>query len=208
MASILDLLNTNTGESLIKKASEQTSENQETVNTVLGLALPLLLSAMKSNLNSDEGAESLYKALNSDKHDGSLIENSNSMDPEYLQNEGDRIVNHILGSEKKEQISSSLSSALNINKDSLSTILKMTAPVLLSILGSQKRKDNIPKEGLEGLLGTVLGSNSRHDNSFLETLLDNDGDGRIIDDISGMILGGNNSGKSDDSILGGFTGGK
>lgn len=84
----------------------------------------------------------------------------------------------------------------------------MAAPILLGILGSQKRKDNVGADGLEDLLGNILGSNAKHDRSFLETILDRDGDGNIIDDIGGMILGGNRSGRSGGSILGGFTGGK
>ena len=208
MASILDLLNTQTGEALIQTASSKTSESKESVNSALAMAFPLLLSAMKRNINSEDGAQNLYKALRSDRHDGSLLENSNNLDPDYLNNEGEKIVNHILGAQKKEQIASSLSPALNMNKDNLASIIQMAAPILLSLLGSQQKKDNIGQQGLGDLLGTVMGSNSKHDASFLETLLDRDGDGSIIDDIGGMILGGNKSGKSGGSILGGFTGGK
>ncbi|MCP9200302.1 DUF937 domain-containing protein [Gramella sp. GC03-9] len=207
MASILDLLNTQTGEALIKTASDKTTESKETVSAALGMALPLLLSAMKRNLDSEEGAASLHSALKNEKHNGSLLEQSNSLDPDYLQNEGEKIVNHILGAQKKDQLSSALSPALNIKKDDLSAIIQMAAPILLSILGNQQRKDGVGPDGLKDLLGTVLGSNTSHDTSLLESLLDKDGDGSVIDDIGGMILGGKKD-KSGGSILGGFTGGK
>ena len=84
----------------------------------------------------------------------------------------------------------------------------MAAPVLLSILGSQKRKDNVNETNLSDLIGSVLGNNSSHNSSFLETILDRDKDGNIIDDISGMILGVNKNDRQKGSILGGFTGGK
>lgn len=207
MASILDILNTPAGEALINGASKKTSEEKGKVTSALGMALPLLLGAMKNNARSKEGAANLNAALNSDKHDGSLLEQLQDLDPDYLHTEGDKIVNHILG-EKQDNISSNLGSALNMDKDKLSAIIKMAAPLLLSILGSQKRKDSVSEDGLTDLLGSVLGSNSKHDTSFLETILDRDGDGSIIDDIGGMILGGGKPDKSDGSILGGFTGGK
>ena len=207
MASILDLLNTTAGETLINEASKKTSENKESVTSALGMALPVLLGAMRSNSQSNEGAANLYKALSNDKHNGSLLEDPNDFDPDYLHEEGGKIVNHIFG-DNEDRISSTLGSSLNMNKDSLSTILKMAAPVLLSLLGSQQRKDKVGQDGLGDLLGSVLGGNSKHDTSFLETLLDRDGDGSVIDDIGSMILGGGKSGKSGDSILGGFTGGK
>ncbi|GAA4322748.1 DUF937 domain-containing protein [Pontixanthobacter gangjinensis] len=207
MASILDILNTPTGKSLISAASKKTSEKEEDVTAALGMALPVLLGALKNNARSADGASSILEALTSDKHDGSLFERSKNLDPNYLQTEGSKIVKHILG-EREENVSTGLSSALNMNQENLSTILKMAAPLLLSILGSQKKKDNVGRDGLGELLGSVLGSNSKHDNSFLETLLDRDGDGSVIDDIGAMILGGGKPGKSDGSILGGFTGGK
>ncbi|MUP45821.1 DUF937 domain-containing protein [Gramella sp. BOM4] len=207
MASILDLLNTNTGEALIESVSGKTSEKKDAVKSALAMAFPLLLSAMKRNLESKEGAASLQAALENEKHNGSLLENSSNLDPDYLQNEGEKIVNHILGAQKRDQLSSSLSPALNMKQENLARIIQMAAPVLLSILGSQQRKDRVQQEGLGDLLGTVMGANSKHDTSLLESLLDRDGDGSVIDDIGGMILGGN-KGKSGGSILGGFTGGK
>ena len=207
MASILDILNTKTGEALINTASSLTSESKEDVISALGMALPVLLGAMKSNSRSTEGAAKLNDALSHDKHDGALLNQLKDVDPDYLQDEGGKIVNHIFG-EKENDISSSLGSIINIKPENLSAIIKMAAPILLGLLGSQKRKDNVSANGLEDLLGNVLGSNSKHDSSFLETILDRDGDGNIIDDIGGMILGGNNSGKTGGSILGGFTGGK
>ncbi len=207
MASILDILNTPAGEALIKSASNKTSEEENKVTTALGMALPLLLGAMKNNARSQEGAAGLNSALNNNQHDGTLLKNTDDLDMDYLHSEGDKILTHILG-DRQDEITSNLGSVLNMNKENLNAIFKMAAPILLSILGSQKRKDNVGEDGLSDLLGSVLGSNSKHDNSFLKTLLDRDGDGNVIDDISGMILGGGKSDKSDGSILGGFTGGK
>jgi len=206
MASILDLLNTQMGEELVKKASSKTSEDKGKVTSALGMALPLILGAMKRNTKDPEGAENLNKALQSEKHNGDVLNNLDEKDAEELTGEGSKILNHVLGS-RQSGISKTIAGALNMDETSVNKILEMAAPVIMGLLGQQKRKDNVGASGLSGLLGSVMGSNSSHDQSLVETLLDADGDGSVIDDVAGMVLGGK-KGKNGGSLLGGMLGGK
>lgn len=206
MASILDLLNTQMGEELVKKASSKTSEDKGKVTSALGMALPLILGAMKRNTKDPEGAENLNKALQSEKHNGDVLNNLDEKDAEELTGEGSKILNHVLGS-RQSGISKTIAGALNMDETSVNKILEMAAPVIMGLLGQQKRKDNVGASGLSGLLGSVMGSNSSHDQSIVETLLDADGDGSVIDDVAGMVLGGK-KGKKGGSLLGGMLGGK
>ena len=206
MASILDLLNTQTGEQLVNKASSKTSEEKGKVTSALGMALPLILGAMERNTKDPQGAESLDKALQSEKHNGDVLNNLENKDPEELTGEGRKILNHVLGP-KQSGVSKTLAGALNMDETSVNKILEMAAPVVMGLLGQQKRKDNVGASGLEGLLGSVMGSNASHDQSLIETLLDADGDGSVIDDVAGMIFGGK-KGKKGGSMLGGMLGGK
>ena len=82
----------------------------------------------------------------------------------------------------------------------------MAVPIIMGILGSQKRKDNVSQNGLGDLLGSVLGSQSTNDQSLIETLLDADGDGSVIDDVAGMVLGGNKKKGGLGGMLGGLFG--
>ena len=206
MASILDLLNTQMGEELVKEASSKTSEDKGKVTSALGMALPLILGAMKRNTKDPEGAENLNKALQSEKHNGDVLNNLEEKDAEELTGEGSKILNHVLGS-RQSGISKTIAGALNMDETSVNKILEMAAPVIMGLLGQQKRKDNVGASGLSGLLGSVMGSNSSHDRSLVETLLDADGDGSVIDDVAGMVLGGK-KGKKGGSLLGGMLGGK
>ncbi|MBZ9728969.1 DUF937 domain-containing protein [Salegentibacter sp. JZCK2] len=206
MASILDLLNTQTGEELVNKASSKTSEEKGKVTSTLGMALPLILGAMKRNAKDPQGAESLDKALQSEKHNGDVLNNLENKNPEELTGEGSKILNHVLG-DKQSGISKTIAGALNMDVASVNKILEMAAPVVMGVLGQQKRKDNVDASGLAGLLGSVLGSNALHDQSLVETLLDSDGDGSVIDDVAGMVFGGK-KGKKGGSLLGGMLGGK
>lgn len=202
MASILDLLNTQTGEQLINKASTKTSADKDKVSSVLGMALPLILGAMKKNTKEPQGAENLNKALQSDKHDGELLNNLDNKDAEELSGEGNKILNHVLGS-KQGGIIKTIATALNLDESSVGKILQMAAPVVMGLLGKQKRKDNVGTSGLSNLLSSVMGSNASHDQSLIESMLDPNGDGNVIDDVGGMLMG-----KKGGSLLGGMLGGK
>lgn len=207
MASILDLLKTEIGEKVIAKASEKTNESKDKVSSVLGMAMPLLLGALKNNSKDEEGAKKIAGALDSEKHNGELLKNIDQADPEEMTSEGNKILDHILGG-KQSGIIKTISSTLNVSESSVNSILKMAAPVIMSLLGSQKRKDKVGASGITGLISSVLGSSSSHDSSLIDSLLEHGGDGKIIGDIAGKFLGGGKKGKEGGSILGGYTGGK
>jgi hypothetical protein len=207
MASILDLLNTDKGEEIISKASERTSESEEKVTQVIGMALPLLLGAMKRNISSPEGKKDLNRVLNSEKHGANYLENLGDMDPEEMTEDGGQILDHILGG-TQNNIITTIATTLGLKNSTVAEITKMLAPMLLSILATQKKKANVDASGLEELISSVMGATGKFDNSLIETLLDNKGDINVINDVKGMILGGGKSGKKDGGILGGMLGGK
>lgn len=97
MASILDLLNTQTGDEFIEKASRNTNENKDKVTLVMAMALPLNPGAMKRKPRDSEGGRSLDQALQSKKHDGSLLNKLGKVNESDLQNEGSVILNHVPG---------------------------------------------------------------------------------------------------------------
>lgn len=207
MASILDLLRTQKGEEFIEKASAATSESKENITSVLGMALPLLLGSMKNNVKVDEGEKSLNNALNSEKHGEEFLSNLNSKNSSEITSEGSKILDHILGG-NQQNIIDVISTTLGIKNSSVAGILKMAAPLLMSILASQKKKTNTDSSGLQDLLNSLMGSSGKFDNSLIETFLEGKGDANILNDVKGMVLGGGKSDKKDGSILGGMLGGK
>lgn len=209
MASILDLLNTDIGKQLISSASEKTNTSPDRTASVLSSAMPLILGAMKRNAATPDGAASLNNALENNKHDGSLLDNlggllsGGSLDD--LMSDGGGILGHVLGG-KQERVEQTISKTSGVDAGSVGQIIKMAAPIIMGILGSQKRKDNVSQNGLGDLLGSVLGSQSTNDQSLIETLLDADGDGSVIDDVAGMVLGGNKKKGGLGGMLGGLFG--
>lgn len=212
MASILDLLSSDMGKQLINGASAQTGQPAGKTANVLSMALPVILGAMQRNAATPQGAQSLNNALEDSRHDGSMLDQLGSLlgngnADSGLINDGAGILNHVLG-DKQQRVTQNISNTSGVDAGSVAQIIKMAAPILMGILGSQKRKDNVGENGIGGLLGSVLGKNTDHDQSLLETILDSDGDGSIIDDVSGMVLGGSKKKGGLGGLLGGLFGKK
>ncbi len=210
MASILDLLSSDLGKQLINGASAQTGQPADKTANVLSMALPVILGAMQRNASTPQGAKSLNNALDDSRHDGSILDQlggllgGGNVDSSLL-NDGAGILGHVLGG-NQQKVEQNISKTSGMDVGSVAQIIKMAAPILMGVLGNQKRKDNVGESGIGDLLGSVLGKNTNHDRSLIETLLDADGDGSVIDDVAGMVLGGNKKKGGLGGLLGGLFG--
>lgn len=189
MASILDFLDSETGKKFIQDSSKEVNESPEKVKSALGMALPMLMGALNKNSQSEEGKEELNKALNSEKHNGSVLDNLKTGNLSSLFSEGSGVLGHIFGG-KQQKIADAVSSAVGMNSSQVLKLLQMSAPVVMGILGNQKRKDQIGKGGISGLIGSVMGSNSSHDESLLETIMNADSEGSVAKNVAGKLFGG------------------
>mgnify|MGYP000123757337 CR=1 FL=1 len=209
MAGILDLLNSDLGKTIISGVAGSTGQDTNKTNNVLTMALPVLMKAMQRNSATPQGAEGLMGALN--KHDGGILDNlgdlfNGGVNADVLQ-DGSNILGHVLGS-KQQGVEQVLSQKSGMNAGDVANILKTAAPLLMGLLGKQSRQNNVNNSSdIGGLLGGLLGGNSADkEQSFLEQILDADGDGSIVDDVAGMVLGGASQQKSGGGLLGGLLG--
>ncbi|RSK38717.1 DUF937 domain-containing protein [Mangrovimonas spongiae] len=211
MSGILDLLNSDVGKTIISGVSGSTGTDQSKTNSVLTMALPVLMKAMERNASTDEGAQNLMGAINSSKHDGSILNNlgglfGGGVDDE-VKNDGDKILGHILGS-KKEGVEQVIGQKAGLDTSSVANILKVAAPILMGVLGKQARQNNVSSQNdLGGMLSGLLGGNdTKNEQSFLESILDADGDGSVVDDVAGMVLGASKKKSGLGGLLGGLFG--
>lgn len=212
MAGILDLLNSELGQSIINGVSDSTGQDKDKTSSVLTMALPVLMKAMQRNASTPQGAEGLLGAIQG-KHNGGILDNlsglfSGGVDDE-VKNDGEKILNHVLGS-KKQGVESIIGQKSGLDAGSVDQILKVATPILMGFLGKQAQQNNVSSTNdLSGLLGGLLGGNdSSSEQSFLEKILDADGDGSIIDDVAGMVLGNSKKKGGLGGLLGGLFGGK
>lgn len=210
MAGILDLLNSDIGKTIISGVSGSTGTDQNKTSSVLTMALPVLMKAMERNASTPEGAQGLMGALNG-KHDGSILDNLSGLFgggvDANVTNDGDKILNHVLGS-KKQGVEQVIGQKSGLDTGSVANILKIAAPILMGVLGKQASQNNVSSQSdMSNLIGGLLGGNeTQNEQSFLEKILDADGDGSVIDDVAGMVLGGSKNQGGLSGLLGGLFG--
>ena len=177
--------------------AEQVGGNEGQVKNGVMAALPAMLTALSKNTGTEKGAQELNNALET-KHDGSILNNLSG----YLSNpdlkDGAGILNHLFGSQTSNVANAvSQSSGLDINGSM--KMLQMLAPILMGMLGQQKKQNNLDAEGI-GNLTSMLASNFGSEagaSGIMEAvtnLLDANKDGNVMDDIMGMVgkfFGGN-----------------
>jgi len=179
-------------------------------SSVLTMALPVLMKAMQRNASTPQGAEGLMGAIQG-KHDGSILDNLGGLfgggGDEEVKNDGSKILGHVLGS-RQHGVEKVISEKSGLDAGSVANILKVAAPILMGMIGKQAQQQNVSSSnGIGDLLGGLLGGNSAaKEQSFLESILDADGDGSIVDDVAGMVLGGAKKKGGLGGLLGGLFG--
>ncbi|MFP2994648.1 DUF937 domain-containing protein [Spongiivirga sp. MCCC 1A20706] len=209
MSGILDLLNSDMGRQMISGVSNQTGTSASDTSNVLSMALPVLMGAMKKNVQTEQGAAGLMNAL-SGKHNGSILDNLGGLFDggvdDSVMNDGAGILGHVLGG-NQANVQNALSSQSGVDAGSIGQILQVAAPLLMGFLGKQKQQSNVnDASGMNALLGGMLGGQPKQNQSLIASLIDADGDGSVLDDVAGMVLGGSKKKGGLGGLLGGLFG--
>lgn len=209
MSGILDLLNSPMGKEMISGVAGQTGQSESKTADVLSMAMPLLMGAMKKNVSTSQGASGLMNALSS-KHDGGILDNLGGLFgggvDQSVMDDGAGILGHLLGN-KQPQVENALSQKSGMDAGSIAQILKIAAPIVMGFLGRQKAQNNVNDgNGMNALLGSMLGGQPKQNQSLIESLIDADGDGSVLDDVAGMVLGSNKKRGGLGGLLGGLFG--
>ena len=170
--------------------AEQVGGNEGQVKNGVMAALPAMLTALSKNTGTEKGAQELNNALET-KHDGSILNNLSG----YLSNpdlkDGAGILNHLFGSQTSN-VANAVSQSSGLDSNGSMKMLQMLTPVLMGMLGQQKKQNNLDAEGI-GNLTSMLASNFGSEagaSGIMEAvtnLLDANKDGNVMDDIMGMV---------------------
>ena len=183
--SIINLLQ---GQDLQELASK-VGGNEEEVKSGLGIALPAMLEALNKNTNTPEGAESLNKAL--ENHDGSILNNVMGFLDNPQSEDGLGILGHLFGN-STSNVAQAVSKSSGLDQNNSMQLLMTVAPLVLGMLGKQKKQNNLDANGLNGLT-SMLSSNLSQSNpdvmSLITGLLDSNKDGNFLDEALGMLGG-------------------
>ena len=195
MPNLTDLLQGQLSDDMIDQLSKQLGGvNREQTALAANGVLSTLVNQIARNASTPEGASSLANALDRD-HDGSVLDDLMGMigggatrqeQPKALNGEG--IINHVLGN-RQGNVIDMISKMSGLDKGNTGNLMTMLAPVVMGMLGKQKRQQGLDTGGLTSLLTGELQQHRQSKNpamNMITQFLDKDGDGDITNEVASM----------------------
>ena len=190
---LMDLLQGQMSEGLVDVLAQQIggADKAQTKTAADGI-LSTIMSGLAKNATSSEGVSGLASALDRD-HDGSILDDVMGMvagqkqvsNPKMLDGAG--ILKHILGGKQSGAIDM-ISQMSGLDSGKTGNLMSILAPLVMGALGRQKRTQNLDNSGLSDYLQRSVKSAGaqRQEMGLIGKLLDQDGDGSVMDDIAGL----------------------
>ena len=197
----------------LQQMAQQLGSDQAQTQSAVEMALPLLLGALGRNAQDEQGAQSLFGALQRDHMDaapqqalglggmdlggllGSVLGAGAPSGAAMGGGAGAAILGHIFGG-GRERAESGLGQASGLGANA-GQLMQMLAPIVMSFLAQRVSSGGMDAGGLGQMLGQERASALRQGapgGDLLSSLLDQDGDGQLglgdLLKLGGSLLGG------------------
>lgn len=186
MAGIIDEFMKSMGPEVSQQMSKSLGINKNTAMQIIPQVAPLILGGLQKQ-KANDGEERVDHILNK-YGSASVLDNIAGLFSQKAQDSNaDPKLGGLLG-DSGVQASNLMQSQFNLDSNTAMKIIPMLAPVLLGFLS--KKRDS-------GGLGA----------SGIASLIDQDGDGNILDDVAGMFMQNAGNAGAKGGALGGLLGG-
>ena len=197
MANLMDLLlggsnagsGSGTGDLISMITKQVVGSNDGKTQLAAQGILTTLMSGMAKNAATPEGASSLLSALDRD-HDGSVLDDVMGLVTGANQSKatnGSGIIKHVLGNQS-DNVFGNIAKASGLDISNVAGMATKLAPLLMGVLGKQRRNNALDANNIGDFLKN---SAQEHQQKvpgvdIFSRLLDQDGDGQIMDDIANI----------------------
>ena len=184
MSSMLDSVMARIGDRDISELSRAVGADEGSTREALGAALPMILAGLAKNSAQPAGAAALDSALERD-HDGGLLDNLSGFLGRGDAGPGEAILGHVFGN-RRGAVETGVSRSSGIDPAQAARLMAMAAPIVMAVLGKQRRQKQLDAGGLGDLLQQQHREVQQRAPQLggLARLLDADGDGSVADDIA------------------------
>jgi hypothetical protein len=186
--ALLEILQQRLGGDTVNQISSRIGADPGTTGNAIDAALPLLISAMARNASDSRREQSLATAVSKD-HDGSILDDVPAYVSRASEKPGAGILRHVLGG-KQEAVQTGLARVTGLEPGKAGTLLTLLAPLVMGALGRTKKENDLDSRGLSTLLTSEqehLKQSAPGVMGALSRFLDQDSDGSVMDDVSGML---------------------
>ena len=153
--NLLEMLQGSLGPTLAREASRYLGESETATRSAVGAALPALLAGLAQQGSTSSGAAELFRTLTGSRIDTGFMNNLGGMlaggDKSVL-SLGGTLLSSLFG-DRTGAMTSAISSISGMKSSSVSTLLALAAPAVLSFLKSYLLQNKLDVGGLASLLG-------------------------------------------------------
>lgn len=158
------------------------------------LANTLLVSGLSKNVQTEQGAQSFFNALNIDHAETSdnLLGNLLQFIPGAASNNSNaRILDHVFGKHLDPALNA-FANATGMDKDRAKQLLMIVAPIVLAHFANRMKKQKLnhsqlAQEVQQDYQEPERSFRTRNDKGMLQQLLDRNNDGNIMDEVGGLL---------------------
>ena len=158
--NLMELLTSSVGSKLLGPAAKFLGESESATNSALGGILPSVLGGLMDKSSSSDGAGAIMDMLS--KSDDGLLDTmtdmfaggSNSGGISNLLSGGSGVLGLLFGNNKLGSLVDIVTSTSGMKKSSSSTLLKLAAPFIMSVVGKKVKSMGLDALGLTKLLGS------------------------------------------------------
>ena len=187
MSNFFEEFMQNYGDETSNQLSENLGVDKKSASQIIPQVLPLLLGGLRKQKDEMGGEERVDHILNKYGSTNVLDNLGGLFKSKANDSNADPQLGGLLG-QSGLQATNMIADKFNIDSNTAMKIIPMLAPV---VLGALSKKRDTQGAGATGIAA----------------LLDQDGDGNILDDVSGFLTKGLGSGKAGGNVLGNVLGG-
>ena len=193
MSLLLDLIQTQLNDSHIDSMSEKIGANPMQTRTAVSQALPLLLGALSSKADSNTGLSFLESMLDKN-HDGSALDDiigmvTGSSGGSAVAPQGQAALKDLVGGQIPA-LENHIAQNSGLDSSAVAKLLPILAPMVMAALTKAQRAQNLSGKELNSFLhqeGNAISQEaSPATQSFLSSILDQNHDGSMMDDMMKM----------------------
>jgi hypothetical protein len=194
MNPLIGMLATQLGGPVMQQISQQIGADEGTTQSAVGMALPMLLSAMGNHAATPDGADAIQQATQ--EHDGSILDNVMG----FIGNAGaggigSALLGQVMGGGTHNAIADTISQNTGMDNGTVIQLLMILTPLVMGAVSkTSQEQGGLDANGIAQMLGAGSGGGNDLLGMATQTILaprgsanDADGDGNIVEDIGNVI---------------------
>lgn len=178
---LMDILLKGAGSSAVGQIAKNFDLSGDQTSGLLKQLAPMIAKGMQRNTESGSGLDGLIGALNKGNHDR-YLDNPSEITSEAAVQDGNGILGHLFGS---KDVSRQVAKQASQNTGISDSIIKKMLPMVAGLVMGSLRKQQQSEPNFSDSLANSF-NKDKPGGGLLGSLLDQDGDGSVMDDLMGM----------------------